>query len=118
MSSGALSRLRCHTELPSGELLTIAVRGDQVQVCYRCHYIVEIEKLTVKLGRHDPFQDVITDGLRTVYEVVKQRSEEVIALLHAAESKGTGKSTGKAKGKAGGKTGGETGGKTESKGSC
>ena len=112
MSSGALSRLRCHTELPSGELLTIAVRGDQVQVCYRCHYIVEIEKLTVKLGRHDPFQDVITDGLRTVYEVVKQRSEELIALHDAAESNG--KSKGKAKGKASSKTGGKAGGKTES----
>ncbi len=70
MSSGALSCLRCHTELPSGELLTTAVRGDLVQVCYRCYYIVEIDKLTAHLDRHDPVQDVIADGLRTLYEVV------------------------------------------------
>ena len=70
MSSGALSCLRCHTELPSGELLTTAVRGDLVQVRYRCYYIVEIDKFTVHLDRHDRVQDVITDGLRMLYGVV------------------------------------------------
>ena len=114
MNGGALICLRCYTELPFGELLTTAVRGDLVQVCHRCYYIVEIDKLTVELDRHDPVQDVITDGLRTLYEVVKQRSEELIALHDAAESKGKGKSKGKAKGKACSKTGGKAGGKTES----
>ena len=66
------------TETNEG-LVVCAREGTLLLVCARCFYLRELNVLTSHLPAQDSTRGVLNDGLRTLYELVKTRVEEIVA---------------------------------------
>ena len=74
--------VRCGEASAATDLVNLAVRGELVAVCQRCFLVEQIGDLIAGLPAGYPCRGVIEDGLRTVYEVVVGRSQELALAGH------------------------------------
>ena len=70
---------RCGETSAASDLVNLAVRGELVAVRSRCFLVEQIGDLTAALPVDDPCRGLIEEGLRTLYEVVVSRSQELAA---------------------------------------
>ena len=77
---------RCGEASAATDLVNLAVRGELVAVCQRCFLVEQIGDLTAGLPVGDPCRGLVEEGLRTLYEVVVSRSQElaVAGLIDAS----------------------------------
>ncbi len=69
--------LACGEGAGAGVLVSSARGGSLEQVCPRCFYLRELDGLTQTLPAGDSVRQLIEEGLRTLYEVVRTRATEV-----------------------------------------
>ena len=76
--------------LPQGtdELVQCASEGSLLSVCPRCFYLRQIGELSASLPRGDATVAAVEDGLKTLYDLVRSRAEEIVVrqLSDAAAS--------------------------------
>jgi hypothetical protein len=65
------------TEGPDG-FVQCASEGSLLAVCRRCFYLQQIRELSAGLPAGDGTAAIVEDGLRTLYELVKARAEELV----------------------------------------
>ena len=71
---------RCGEAVAPGELVTLASQGVLAAVCQRCFLLEQIGSLAGSLPRGDATRDLVEEGLRTLYEIVLSRAQEVAEL--------------------------------------
>ena len=79
---------RCQEQAGAEGLFHLALRGDLVAVCPRCFLLEQIGDLTAALPRDDATRTLVAEGLTTLYEIVRDRSQAIAleALSHGAEA--------------------------------
>ena len=78
---------RCQEAGGESGLVCLAVRGELVSVCSRCFLLEQVGDLTCALPPTDATRSLVEEGLRTLYDVVLARSQEIaLAQSHAASS--------------------------------
>ena len=68
---------RCGETAAAGELVTLASHGVLASVCQRCFLLEQIGSLAGSLPRGDETRDLVEEGLRTLYDIVLARAQEV-----------------------------------------
>ena len=77
------------------KLVQCASEGSLLSVCLRCFYLRQISELSGTLSLRDVTLEALEDGLRTLYELVRSRAEEVaIAGIQDATESGEGQGQG------------------------
>ena len=59
-------------------LVQCAAEGSLLSVCRRCFLLKQIGELSAGLPQDDAAVAAVEDGLRTLYDLVRSRAEEVI----------------------------------------
>ena len=86
----------CFAPARQDALVQYATGGSLLSVCRRCFYLKQIGELSASLEAQDPAVLAVEDGLRTLYEVVKNRVEEVcLQEFQNAASPGQGQGEGR-----------------------
>ena len=78
---------RCGSAPPTA-LVQLASRGELLSVCERCFLLDQISQLSSGLQAGDPALEIVDEGLRTLYEVIVARSQELALEAHRDASEG------------------------------
>ena len=69
---------QCQEPSERGDLVSSARNGSLESVCERCFLLREISALCVDLGPREPAREIVLEGIRTLYEVLRTRTEELL----------------------------------------
>ena len=91
--------LRCGECEGEQGFVQLARSGALEQVCQRCFLIAEVDALTRSLPPADGTRELVEEGLRTLYEVVRDRQLELAEQNLRDAAKGRSKGKGKGQGR-------------------